>query len=73
MPTQQPAHRSSPHQRVLPFDRSKQPLSIPRSLDLIQRAPQQVGTSLTEEQQRDLRPQLIQILQEALRHADQHR
>jgi hypothetical protein len=73
MPTQQPAHRSPPHQLVLPFDRPKQPLSIPRSLDLIQLTPTQVWNTLTDEQRSDLRHQLIQILQEVLRHANQHR
>jgi hypothetical protein len=73
MPTQQPAHRSPPHQLVLPFDCPQQQLSIPCSLDLIPLSPTQVWNTLTYEQQSDLRHQLIQMLQEVIRHANQHR
>jgi hypothetical protein len=73
MPTQQPAHRSPPYQLVLPFDRPQQQLFLPRSLNLIPLSPTQVWNTLTPEQQSDLRHQLIQILQEVIPHASQHR
>jgi hypothetical protein len=72
MPTPQSAHRSPPHQLVLPFDLPKPPVAIPHSPALIQVAPQQVWSTLTHEQRSDLRHQLIQILPEVLRHANQY-
>jgi hypothetical protein len=73
MPTQQPVHRSPPHQLVLPLDCPQHQLSTPRSLDLIPLSPTQVWNTLTHEQQSELRHQLIQMLQEVIRHANQHR
>jgi hypothetical protein len=73
MPTQQPARRSPPHQLQLPFNCPQQQLSIPRSLDLLLLSPTQIWNTLTYEQQSDLRHQLIQMLQEVIRHANQPR
>jgi hypothetical protein len=72
MPSQQPAHRSILHQLPLPFDLSQPGGAIPRSLDLLGLAPQQVWQTLTEEQRSKLRQQLIQTLQEVMRRASQY-
>ena len=56
----------------LPFDLLQPPLAIPRCLDLVPLAPQQIWDTLTEEQRSELRQQLIQTLQEVMRHAKQY-
>jgi hypothetical protein len=73
MPTQPPVHRTPLHQLPLPWDLPQPWGALPHALHLVWVTPQEVWHTLTDEQQGNLRQQLIQILQEALRHAKQPR
>lgn len=71
MPTPSPVQRTPLHQLPLPWDLPHPWGAIPCSLQLVRVTPQEVWHTLTDEQQGNLRQQLIQILQEALHHAKQ--
>lgn len=72
MPLPPATRRTVPHQLTLPFALPQQRLALPSSPTPIEVGPHQIWNTLSPMQRNELRQQLIQILQEVLRHGNSH-